>query len=244
MQIEDALEKVGLTSNEIKVYLAVINLGKSSAGKVAKISSLHRRPTYDALSRLVEKGMVSFSIISGKRYFKSTNPNKILEIIKEKEEIVKEILPKIKEKYQMKKQEMISEIYEGRNSLKTIMEDILRERKEWLSLGSTGKGPSVLPFYTEMHRKRRVKLKIKRRLIFAPTVEGKEMAQKIIKDGLAEARFLPKEIKHPQTIWIYGNKVVIILVHIDHPLLILIENKDISESYREYFNWLWKIARK
>src|SRR3989344_2673952 len=47
----------GLTKNEAKVYLAVLQLGPSNAGLVSRRSGVHRRSVYDAFDRLIEKGM-------------------------------------------------------------------------------------------------------------------------------------------------------------------------------------------
>jgi hypothetical protein len=120
------------------------------------------------------------------------------------------------------------------------MEDILKERKEWLTIGSTGKAPLALPFYLEQFAKRRVKSGIKRKVLIADTSEGMEYSKQLKKQGLAEIKFLPKEIQNPQTIWIYNDKVIIILTSKDYPVMIKVENKDIANSYRDFFSLLWK----
>jgi len=48
---------------------------------------------------------------------------------------------------------------------------------------------------------------------------------------------------YPSSTVIYGNKTAIIVW--SHPFLtILVENKEVSDSYRSYFNLLWNIAKK
>jgi sugar-specific transcriptional regulator TrmB len=66
MKFQQTLGKIGFTPNETKVYLALIDLGTALAGNVAKKAALHRRQTYDALHRLIAKGLVSYT---------SKNPN-------------------------------------------------------------------------------------------------------------------------------------------------------------------------
>lgn len=243
MAVQETLEKIGFTNNEVKVYLALVNMGSSLAGNIAKKANLHRRPVYDSLARLIEKGLVSYTIKAGKKYFQATNPEKLLEIVKEREIEVKSILPEIKEKFKAKKPEVFAEIYEGKEGLKTVMEDILKTLKkgeEWLTIGSTGKGPIALPFYLEQFAKRREKQKIRRKILIADTLEGHNYAKMLIKQKYIQLKFLPKEIQNPQTIWVYNNKVALILVSEEHPVIFLIENKDIANSYRDYFNLLWK----
>lgn len=240
MTIQETLEKIGFTGNEVKVYLALIDLGTSLAGEIAKKAKLHRRPTYDALNRLIGKGLVSYTIKSGKRVFKPIHPERIREIVKERESEIQKILPEIEKRLETKKPEIFAEIYEGVEGLKSVMEMILKERKEWLTIGSTGKAPSVLPYYLEQFAKKRVKLGIRRKVLIVDTKEGREYYRILKKQNLTQVKFLPKEIQQPQTIWVFGNKVAIILVSLEYPAVFLIDNKEIAHSYREYFNVLWK----
>jgi sugar-specific transcriptional regulator TrmB len=238
--LQETLGKTGLTTNEAKVYLALIELGSTLAGDIAKKADLHRRPTYDALNRLVEKGLVTFTIKAGKKFFQPISPERISELLKEKEREFAAALPQLLEKFKRAKIEIISQVYEGKEGVKSVMEDVLRERKEWLSIGSTGKAYTLLPFYLEQFARKRVKLGIKRKVLIAPTKKGEAHAAKLKKQGLAQVKFIPKQIRNPQTVWVYNDKVVIILVSLEHPVLIMIQNKDIAKSHKDYFEWLWK----
>ena len=59
---------------------------------------------------------------------------------------------------------------------------------------------------------------------------------------LTEVKILPKEYMTPTHISIVGDKVGIILWS-EEPLGILIENKEIADSFRSYFKLLWNIAQ-
>jgi sugar-specific transcriptional regulator TrmB len=240
MTVYEVLKRLGFLDNEIKVYLALIDSGVSLAGNIAKKSNLHRRQVYDALNRLTHKGLVSYAIKSGKKLFKPTHPGRILEIVKERENEIQEILPELEKRFETTKQSIFAEIYEGAEGLKSVMEMILKERKEWLTIGSTGKAPSILPYYLEQFARKRLKLGIKRKVLIADTKEGREYYKVLKKQGLIQIRFLPKEIQQPQTIWIFGSKVAIILVSLENLVVFLIDNKETAHSYREYFNLLWK----
>src|SRR3989344_1182878 len=72
---KEALLGVGLTEKESEVYLALIELGSSSAGQIIQKTGLHRAVVYDLLERLIEKGLVG-NVFKGRhkncfrRYFK------------------------------------------------------------------------------------------------------------------------------------------------------------------------------
>ena len=232
MEIRATLEKAGLTGNESKIYLSLIELGPSLASEITKKANVHRRPVYDALDRLLEKGLISYLIKSGKKYFQVANPEKLLDFLKEKENEIKMILPTLFETYNKKKPEVLAEIYEGKNGLKTVMELILNDKGGWLTIGSTGKGQETLQYYLEQFSKRREKLGIKRKILTASTQKGIEYSKILKKQKFIDVRFLSKEIQNPQTIWIFGNKVAIILVSIEQPIIFLIDSKDISNSFK------------
>lgn len=243
MDFREVLEKIGLTKNESKVYLTLLELGPSLAGKIAKISELHRRPTYDSLTRLLDKGLISYTIKSGKKYFQAVNPERFISILKEKQKSVEQIIPSLLEKFYTKKPEITTEVYEGKEGIKTIMEDIIKTKKEFLTIGSTGKGPSIFPYYVENFSKRREKAKIKRKVLIADTLDGRKHYGTLKKEKLVEVKFLPREIKNVQTTWIYGDKVAIILVSEEYPIATLIENKQIADNYRFLFSMIWKVGK-
>lgn len=60
MNIEKALGDVGLSKNEVKVYVALSKIGQATANKIVGNSKVHRTNVYDTLDRLVEKGLVSY----------------------------------------------------------------------------------------------------------------------------------------------------------------------------------------
>jgi len=107
------LTEAGLTEREAEVYISLVELGSSSATQIIQKSGLHRAVVYDLLERLIEKGLVSHVIKGRKKFFESTNPLKLLEIIKEKENKIKTIIPQLIELSQFKGR-LDVKIYKGK----------------------------------------------------------------------------------------------------------------------------------
>ena len=61
---------------------------------------------------------------------------------------------------------------------------------------------------------------------------------------MLEIKFLPKEIENPSIINIYGDRVANVLWKGKYPICFLLINKEIADSYRNYFEWLWKLAKQ
>ena len=68
---------------------------------------------------------------------------------------------------------------------------------------------------------------------------GLELQEK----SFVKLKFVPKEFISPISIAVYGNKSAIIRFK-EKPITILIGDSETSRSFRNYFNLLWKIAKK
>ena len=238
------LEEIGLTKKESQVYLALIELGSSSAGLIIQKTGFHRAVVYDLLERLIEKGLVGYVIKGRKKYYESTNPQKLMDILKERESKLKLILPNLMELSQFK-DHLDIKIYKGREGIKTVFEDIIREKpKEWISIGSSGETYNLLPGFLDWFHKQRIKNDIKAIGLLLNTNEAIKRGNSLKKMENTEIRYLPKSFVTPTVINIYNNRVTLYSVTKDKiPFIILIENSQISRSFKEYFKWLWKISK-
>src|SRR3989344_8787493 len=79
------LKEVGLTDGEIKVYLALLELGSSTTGPMINKSGIARSIIYQILEKLMQKGLVSQIIKEKTKYFQAAEPNRILGYIDERE---------------------------------------------------------------------------------------------------------------------------------------------------------------
>ena len=232
----EKLKEAGLTENESKIYLALLEIGPANAGLISRKSGLHRRVVYDSLDMLIQKGLVGYIKRNNTRLFQAANPERVRELLEEKEKILDEIMPKMIELYSKSKEKEETNFYVGINGLKTIFEDQINTGKEILILGASNLAYEILEFYFHWFDKRRKERKIKTRII----------AHEKIKSNLplSEIRYLQKKYHSPLAVNVYGKKVALILWDREKPLAILINNERISNGYKNYFEILWKIARK
>ncbi len=238
------LEEVGLTQKESKVYLALNELGSSSASEIIQKTGFHRAVVYDLLERLIEKGLVGYVMKGRKKFFEATNPERLLEILREKENKVNSIIPNLLELSQFK-DHLNVKIYKGKEGIKTVFEDIIRNKpKEWLSLGSGGETYNLLTSFLDDFHRRRIKSKIKARGLLLNNKKAKTRGEKLSKMVLTEIRFLPRAFLTPTVINIYKDRCALYSVTEDEiPFIILIENKQLTKSFKEYFEWLWKLSK-
>ena len=236
MKVEEKLKNLGLTDNEAKVYFTVINLGSSKAGKISKESGIERSSCYNTLNSLVEKGLVSYAIVKGVKFFQATSPKKLLEDIKEKEDIAKEILPKLYDLHREKKVKGQVRLFKGHKGIKSVLQDIVREGEENCIFGSEGQLEEKMPSYKRSFV----------RLLKQNDIKLRELIRSGRDDELEtprDIRFIPISNKSPVVTNIYGNKIAIIIWS-KPPEAIIIENKDAAKSYKDLFEFMWENAKE
>ena len=95
MEIKDALEVLGLNDKQAAVYVALLQLGKSSAYGVATKSGLKKPTTYVVLDELVKKGLVHKIPRAKKQHFAARPPEEVFAVAEERLETAKSILPEL-----------------------------------------------------------------------------------------------------------------------------------------------------
>ena len=237
------LEEIGLSRNEARVYTTLLGLGETKTGAIVKKTGMHRVLIYDALDSLIEKGLATFVIKENRKYFQAMDPEKLIDFLKEKQEIAESLLPElntIKEKSKVQQQVAI---YYGTKGLKTAFNNMLKE----LSPGGTyrfcfASGYMTDTLGTEYHdsfQKRKRKEKIKSLGIYYGDYSKRK---EVIKTTYGSIRH--STINYfPTTTYIYNDKVLIVTCTANPPFAVLITNKETAESYKKLFDDFWKKAK-
>ena len=229
------LEKIGLTRNESTIYISLLKLGITSVQNLVKESELHRSRVYDSLESLQRKGLVSFIIKDYKKYFQAVKPEKLLDYIDEQKEIIKKILPDLKEIEGLKREEISASVYKGKEGLKTIHSEMLKEGKDIMVLGAKALIYSELQYFIPNFEKERLKKGMKWICLWDKEEYKKRITNKIsIKE-----RVLPKGFDSNSVINIFGNKIAIVLWKEKYPSGFMIDNRDIANAFRKWFDIIY-----
>ena len=245
----EILEKIGLSKAETKVYLSLVELGSVPSGKIVKETNFRKSTVYESIRRLHEKGLASYVIKGGIKHFEATEPDKIMDFIHEQkrkinetESEAKKLISDLKKGFDTLKPHAEAHVLIGIEGFKAMRRDALRNSKgEILLIGAIAKEDEVIQGYFEEWNKERQKHRIKLKILYKESAKGKIL--KNLMGKLLEIRFLPKDIENPSIINIYGDRVVNVLWKGRYPLCFMLINKEIADSYRNYFGWLWKISK-
>ncbi|MCR4368502.1 MAG: BlaI/MecI/CopY family transcriptional regulator [archaeon] len=240
----EPFEEIGLTNAEVKIYVALLELGNSGAGQILERTGLHNSVVHMTLNRLIEKGLVSY-VKEGKHHtYQASNPRHILDFIDQKRQSMEKILPELlaKEKMSQTKPEVTT--FRGTRGVKELLFELLDAGGKWhYTIGSPIESVAMGDaFWTDFHQ-RRAKKGIQARIVFNESL--REWAKKTRKKSFypkAEIRYLEKGFE-PLTETIVRNDKVGILLWTQKPTGILLHNKVLAESYERYFQFVWKNAK-
>ncbi len=238
---EQELREIGLTENEVRIYLLLLKQGMINPSEISQKLGLHRGYVYDALDRMQEKEVVNSILKDNKKYFQATSPENLIELSKLKLENLQKILPNLKELMSFSKEETKVELHKGKRVYRTLLKDIgssLKKNNEVLLIGIDENIliNEVEPIYLEQYLNSLKKKNIKEKIII------KQGAKKLQKPNL-EYRELDERYIGKTAQIIYNDKVAVFILGMPY-YLIVIENKEVADTYRKQFSLLWQIAKK
>lgn len=236
------LEELGLTNTEIKVYISLLELGTSSAGAILEKSKLPNSTVHRDLNSLIEKGLINFVKEGKRKVYQATNPENFVNFIDEKKRRFLEILPQLKQKQSSVKREESAGVYKGIKGIKEVYSIMINSNgKEYNTFGGGSVTSEVMgwDWWLNFH-KRRIENKIPSRQVFDLTV--KEGGKEISKNPLTKIKYVDEKFASFQETIICGEQVAIAIFS-KNPYAFLIKDKNVAESYRKYFELLWKTAK-
>jgi sugar-specific transcriptional regulator TrmB len=245
------LKKFGMTSTEAKIYLQIIKFDETKIGPIIKMANLHRGTVYNSINNLIKKGFVGFIDRENARYYKSQGEKIFKSIILEKERKLIEGKKSIQKFFKnisksqkgIEKQEV--NVFCGVEIFKTLFLEMCNECKknniEYIYVGRGGDTYDMVGkgFY-EYVQKIKQKLKIKCRMI----LDKETVPHPYHKYVMGNRKYLRSKLQTPVNFWIYGDHVLFVLFDIKPLLIIKIKSNSLADSFKGYFEVLWKSARK
>ena len=252
----DELKKIGLSDNEAKVYLALLELGSATAQQISEKASVKRPTTYVELESLMKMGVVTTFEKAGKKdgptktLFRAEDPEYLKNIIErqkklsvERERALSDVLPELGKLFLAAGERPRVRFFEGVEGLKTMLGDFLKTKDKKIEAATSADDViKIFPSHEKNYMNLRVQKAIHSKLLYTSS-KGAYLKES---DSvmLRESRFIPQE-KFPFScdMAIYENKVALSALKGD-PIGIIIESKEIVDSLRSIFYLAWEAAEK
>ena len=239
------LKKLGLTDNEITIYIFLLKKGDATTGPIIKETKIVNSRVYESLNALIEKGFVSYNIQKDGKHFQASNPKILLEKEMEIEEKIKELIPQLESLKTSEKNKTATAIYEGFEGFKTAFRKIIEDcpKKSTIYImgfpESNEELESLRTFLININLKSASK---KQRLkIILEKSAKKTLGKDREKEKYTEVKYMPDGYISPAAMDIFEDYVYLFLWE-EKPYVFMIKNKKIAETFKNHYNFLWKIA--
>ncbi len=247
----DVLKQIGLSEGEIKVYFALLELESSTVGRIIEKSHVPDSKIYSILEKLKEKGLVSFVIKNNVKHFQASDPKNILRLLNEKEkairlqkeELEESIIPQIEKRRKMTEEKQEAVIYESMEGLRAAFDYMLNVvgrggEYQVFVFGEVLKEKRVINFFIDYHKRRLAKGVSGRRL---SNVEFRDILEKYYRSKNIPMRFTNQKL--PIGVFIFKGHVMHIIWE-EKPTAFVIKSRKNYQYYKEFFEDLWKTAKK
>ncbi len=242
--IQKDIQSLGLNEKEAKVYLASLELGQATVQKISAKAGIKRPTTYFIIEGLMERGLMSSYYQGKKQFFMAEMPERILDLIAKerkdldlREEQFKRLLPELQSINNRNKDKPVVKYYEGKDGVLTMALEHMKSSKgqEFYSVFSRD---IVEQFITPDEllnlRKERIANKLTTKTIYS-----REKGDMIGIENANLVRLPAKEFPVTCDIAFYEDKIRIASFR-DRMMGVVIEDKEIAQSFRAVFELAWK----
>ncbi len=250
--------KLGLSETQAKVYEFLLKHGTKTAGEISKKTEIKRGLTYNALSELEKKGIISQNTKTKVTTFTPNHPESLREYIEIKEKEIKDtklslesILPSIISDFNTISEKPGVRYTEGYEGVSKAFSDLLKDydnQKEILNFCNIEDYINDKKLYKigDEYYKDRLSKKIFQRTIISNKEKHLKALNKTpetISAEMEETVLLKNGQIFKTDITLHKNKTLLIGIKQEKPFAILIENKEIFETLESIFNIIWNINK-
>ncbi|TSC66409.1 MAG: transcriptional regulator TrmB [Microgenomates group bacterium Gr01-1014_80] len=119
-----SLEQLGLSKKEAQIYVFLLYSGPSTPTEIANGTGIKRPNIYEYVGNLEKQGLVHYQLINKRKLIVASPPEKITELIEEKLNLAKQLVPTLAQRVGDSFQSKIT-FYKGKKAMQELFKDAL-----------------------------------------------------------------------------------------------------------------------
>jgi len=254
LMFSEQLSKFGLTKTQSNVLDHLLEHGEAKARDIGRAISHPRGVVYKALEELLAMELIEKTEKPNQiARFRATHPQNIEKVLEKKEREMsqnkknfEEILPSLVSNYNLTLNKPGVRFYEGEEGLEKVLYDTLKSKTEVYLLFNREAMEKENTFkeINDEYKKRRMHAGIMKKIIRVGQKPEMTFGTKDEKyDAITEIKYLLKtSFPFKTNIHIYDGKISFLVMDQGKIIGILIEDKNIYELNKFWFETLWEIA--
>ena len=238
------LQELGLTDQEARSYLALLELGSASVAEIAGRAGIKRTSVYNFIDHLVSMGVIKESLRGTRRTYQAIAPTTLLDLQERRLTLVKERMGDLQALTNLSPQKPRMQYFEGTQQLQQIERETLNCDKELLAIWNRKRVIEQLGgvrFMEKLDKERRAK-GIKIRLIAVRDEDAQFIGGGSGAKDMRKTRWAPAGLEFPMAISIFDNGKVGLITSQDEGFGILIDSKEYEQTMRNLFESFWLMS--
>lgn len=239
MDVQHALQTIGLNEKETAIYLACLELGREGVARIARKANVKRPTAYLVLESLQKRGLIH-SITKEKRtLYGAEEPAKLLGVVAEKKRALDTILPYLEAINNRGTIKPSVRFYEGEKGVLRIYEEIYasKEIRWWGSIHAMSKKFSTILESFIASQKKEKKMVYD---LLTDTIADRAYAKRVARAGY-EIRFFPKDLYVMTDSAVFNNKLAF-MAFAPEPHGLIVEGEDMIKSFQSLWELAWRNA--
>lgn len=238
------LNELGLSSDEAKVYIALLELGGGYVSQIARKAGKQRATCYYTLAALVERGFASKLRKGAYQHFTPQPPQILIAQTKRRVEIAETVLPQLLSIQNTLARKPKITFYEGRLGIEAIFEDTLTTETPIVGYTNLSLVFELFPDYFKRYTKEKIRRGIKTRYLSPQSKEVMGKIHQLLKKendrSYLEILFInPQAFPFQNEVVVYGSKVAIMSLSRQESMTVVIESQSYAQTTRAIFDLSW-----
>jgi sugar-specific transcriptional regulator TrmB len=235
----NTLRQIGMEEKHAKIYLACLELGKTSIIEIARKTGIKRTTVYENIDEMISAGYVKITTQGKRNMFVALDPQELKMLMKKREELLDQVMPQLMSINNVNEIKPKIWFYQEKEGILKAYEDSLNYPGSEVFGWASGE---VIKMFNikecENYIARRIRKKIMQTLIMPDDGEANKFtendSQQLRKTKIISANEYPFRIE----INMYANRVAIFSVK--DRMAVIIESEVISSAMRMIFRMCWK----
>lgn len=241
-EVAEVLTQFGLKLRDRETYLALLGMGRTTVTPFARALRLPVTTVQSVCNRLVERGLVGITKRKSRTVYEAHDPTVLRRLLERKAEEVATIVPLLKMLQADAGVRTKIRVYE-RERVTDLLMDSLR-CKERLVHEIVAAGPFQRVIGERLHyTRRRVASGVRLRSLRVEAQEIKKYSATTHVRELREAKFLPRELTSPWSIFFWDDTVAFFSPK-DEGIAWAVESRSFRTTIQQLFDLLWSVSRR
>lgn len=232
------LENIGLPSEQVKLYLSLLEQGKQTQSDLSRTTNINRTSLYPHLKELLLLGLISQSRVGERTVYFAEPPRKLESLIRQREKSLKSAMPDLTKIYETNSHTPKTRLFQGEEGLRQIHFEIADTANYIKTFFYPDGFLSVLSFKDSRYYHRTIsKRGISQQGLCLDTKQNRQLVKEAAGEPGIKTKFLDREFNFEIQATMFNQQIV--FFSWPNRFAVAIDSNEIKSFHEKLFDSLW-----